>query len=720
MPNRAERDWQAPNFERSDEDKLGWVKEAIADGEKWVKGQCNEADISRGIDVLAGRGGDKVSLKWSQIHTGDLSRAIREIIETLSNIRLSFSGFQTGNSAFLDHADMMNKVTQILYSKYFVDRSLRDALQYAALTGAGFISPYVDRSRYGSGRTRFVFEPLSQSEVLPVQLPKNRDYQEAYVVTIARMMGVAKAHALFPAYQAYLKPFARKKLKGGESGRMESRRTSARWQQHSTDELLEQYCEIFFTYILDLRINEGYVEDFFDGEKTRTRPKMEELEVDGKKILQPTGQVIPMGQPNTSWFYEVPFTGKEISKWEDGRQVKRPAGDDDCRMYPQRRLMISCDAALMYDGPAFDWHGNVPLVPFYLNDWAWEGTGYSLFAQTAPLQDGIDMLERSCNRIAMARANPGKAVNMDSMSKEARLSSRQAELLDPFDPNGYFPMDGDIKEPPMKPPMPEWCYNIPEWVPGTIERLRESINRTLGLDQIQSLQKLRANIQSPEKLLEAEGPVVIGTSRSMERGFKELAEMTKHNVLQYMPTGVIIQYIGADQVPHQVFDYDPNSIIPSHMPGEVTITAEDGSTPESQYGRSERARMFAENIEYVVTPHSLHEIAQNKERLNLLALMGRGPDVFPVDPETLANKFDVAHWGHLDGSTIKEKVESYLKEKLLVQAKMKKLADAEGLTPQEPPGKSTGRPSSGKENPKMKQKGIGNSTPGRAVVSTSG
>ena len=117
MP-KQDKDWQAPNFETLDEDKLGWVKEAISDGEKWVKRQCSEADISRGIDILAGVGGDKTSLKWSQIHTGDLSRAIREIIETLANIRLSFSGFQTGNSAFLDHADMMNKVTQILYSKY--------------------------------------------------------------------------------------------------------------------------------------------------------------------------------------------------------------------------------------------------------------------------------------------------------------------------------------------------------------------------------------------------------------------------------------------------------------------------------------------------------------------------------------------------------------------------------------------------------------------------
>ena len=113
-----------------------------------------------------------------------------------------------------------------------------------------------------------------------------------------------------------------------------------------------------------------------------------------------------MGQEDTSWAYTVPYVGQKIERFERGAKVTREATEDDARVYPLRRLMISCDNALMYDGPAFDMHGMVPLVPFYLNDWAWEGTGYSLFAQTAPLQDNIDMLERGCNRIAKARLDP--------------------------------------------------------------------------------------------------------------------------------------------------------------------------------------------------------------------------------------------------------------------------------------------------------------------------
>ena len=86
-------------------------------------------------------------------------------------------------------------------------------------------------------------------------------------------------------------------------------------------------------------------------------------------------------------------------------------------------------------------------------------------------------------------------------------------------------MDGDIKEPVLRPPFPEWCYDLPEWVMKIVEFLQASIMRQLGHDQIKSLEKLRANISDPEKLLDAEGPTVMGTSRSMERGFRDLARI---------------------------------------------------------------------------------------------------------------------------------------------------------------------------------------------------
>jgi hypothetical protein len=702
VSNSQEISWQAPPFESADDKKLAFCKQCIETGSKWVEDQCNAADLQKALDILAGKSGSNLSGKWAMITTGDLKRAVREIVETLADIR-PFWGYQTDNDAFRDEANMMNKVTKSVYLESFVDRSLRDALQFGAVSGAGFIYPYYSRSKFGSGDGEFVFKALGQPDVLPVQLPRDRNYQKAYVVTLRAITGVAEAHARFPMFQAKLKPFAQKtysKTRGGG----ERRSDKARWQMHSIETQLQEFCDIYYTYVLDLRIN---------------------YPVENPATGEIVGTEMRMGQEGTSWFYTVPYVGQMIKRFEDGRMVEREATEDDCRVYPQRRLMISCDAALMYDGPAFDMHGMVPLIPFYLDDWAWEGTGYSLFRGTAETQHAIDDLVRSIYRIAMARANPGKTYNTDITTgdKGGKLTSRQAEGMDPFDPNATFGVDGDVKEPVMRPPMPEWCYNIPEWVPKALEFLQGTIGRQLGLDQIQSLQKLKANIDSPEKLLDAEGPIVTGTSRSMEMGLRDLGEMQKYNILQYMTTARVMQYVGANGIAPEVFDYDPTMITPSHLPGEATIDANGQAVP-SAVDAMTRLKNFAKNLRFFITPHSLHYIAQKEQKLNLLALLGKG---VPVDPETIAGQFDLPNWGSIEGSTIKEKVFNWAKEQLTEKAEIAKLEQGLGLgappdggggKPGPKPGQpGAGRPATNAKAPQLKQKGIASG--GRAVVSTS-
>jgi hypothetical protein len=375
----------------------------------------------------------------------------------------------------------------------------------------------------------------------------------------------------------------------------------------------------------------------------------------------------------------------------------------------------------MYDGPGFDWHGMVPLIPFYLDDWAWEGTGYSLFRGTASTQDAIDDLVRSVYRIAMSRANPSKSYNTDITSGDAKLTSRQAEEIDPFDPKATFGVDGDVKEPVMRPPMPEWCYNVPEWVMKVIEFLQNTISKQLGLDQIQALAKLKSTIDNPEKLLDSQGPVAIGTSRSMEQGLRDLGLMMKFFIIQYMTTSRTMQYVGAKGIAPEVFDYSPEMITPSHLPGEQTFDPE-GNPVKSNADVYTRAKTFANNLRYFITPHSLHYIAQKEMKLNLLALLGKG---VPVDPETISGQFDLPNWGTIDGSTIKEKVFAWAKEQLTEKAEIAKLEKALGLgQPEEaskpgpaPGAPGAGRPSTNKKGPKAAQKGAASG--GRVVLKTS-
>src|SRR5271157_5851407 len=123
MPREQSVDWQAPPFETPDPDKLAWLKEMpIGRGQRWVEAQTASSDIRRGIELLSGISTSKLSDGWaaSPFTTGELKRDFREVVESLADIRLSFAGYQTRNRAFLEHADMMNKVGQVLYLKSFV------------------------------------------------------------------------------------------------------------------------------------------------------------------------------------------------------------------------------------------------------------------------------------------------------------------------------------------------------------------------------------------------------------------------------------------------------------------------------------------------------------------------------------------------------------------------------------------------------------------------
>lgn len=702
----SEISWQAPPYETDDKHKLDFVRQTIEYGIKWNQDHLDQKAIQKAQDILAGKSGARVSSMWSPFTTGDLKRGVTEIVETLADIR-PFWGYNTQNPAFKDYANMMSKTAKAVYLECFVDRAIKDALQFAAATQCGFIHPYYSRSKYGMGEGGLKFMALGQPDIAPVQLPRDRDYQRAYAVTLMIPFGIAEAHARFPEYQQFIRPFGQKRYgrtKGGEE-----RRTfdNSRWRMHNLDTQLEQFTDIYYTYVLDLRVNYGEIDD-------EGNPVIDE---EGNFV----GKELEMGEPGTSWFYKVPYVGQNIVRFEDGRRIERPAGIDDCRVYPQRRLFISCDEALMYDGPAFDWHGMVPLVPFYFDKWAW-GDANSLFESTYPLQDAIDDLARSIYRVAMSRARPGKVYNMDITTgdKNAKLTSRQAEGLDPFDPDLTWAVDGDIKEPVLRPPMPEWCYNIPEWLFKVIEILQRSIMRQLGLDQVQALERMRANISDPEQAMDMEGPVVMGTSRSMELGLRDLGVMVLYLILQYKTTADIMQIVGAEGVAPEVFDYSPDMVIPSHMPGEQTIDV-DGNLVSSDVDVFTRAKHFAKNVKYFITPHSLHYIAQNKFKLNLLAAQGKG---VIVDPETMAQAFEIPNWGTIEGNTVKEKVFNWAKEQLVEKADIAKLEKALGMAPAQEPSKpgpapgQGGAPHTHQKPPKAKQKGAASG--GRVVVSTSG
>src|SRR5208337_1074945 len=183
-------------------------------------------------------------------------------------------------------------------------------LQYAAVMGIGYIWPKVRADEYGYGERKMVFDALGMLDVIPVQIPKSNDVQDAYAVTVYDYMPIAEAHGRFPLFQGLLQTVGPRSYKSKVQARRLDYAERYRYgdQGRSFGNL---YTEIRYTFVRDLRINN-------------------------------TGYELPMGDMGTTWFYKVPYIGKSIfGGMRNGQPYMRPAMNEDCRVYPNLRLIIT-------------------------------------------------------------------------------------------------------------------------------------------------------------------------------------------------------------------------------------------------------------------------------------------------------------------------------------------------------------------------------------------
>jgi hypothetical protein len=166
-----------------------------------------------------------------------------------------------------------------------------------------------------------------------------------------------------------------------------------------------------------------------------------------------------------------------------------------------------------------------------------------------------------------------------------------------------------------------------------------------------------------------------------------------------------MQYVGIDGISAEIFDYDPASVVPSHLPGEDV----DKASPTTKL---QRARIFADNLKFFILPASLHEMTQMVMKLGLIQLKKAG---VKLSSQALAEAWQVPNYGSFDGDTEIEKWQSEQQMDIENMARAKAIADAVGLTPPAgPPGAAgpgkpnpEGRPPSGNAVPALKSKDNG-------------
>jgi hypothetical protein len=674
------REWQIPPAALSEDKRLGWLNEATEEGQSWIKSQRGSRDFKRALDVISGidTPGAPVADYRSKVNPNRLKRNVREVVGALAKLRPMW-GYHSDNTSYESQAEMMNRVTRAWYLEAFADRSVKEALQYSAASGRGWVHPIYRRDMYGTGKGDIKLLTFGAPCVVPLQLPSSGDWQAAYAVTILDELPVAMAHGMFPSFQHRLRPTASRYWYSSDGVRQASRgnilqRIFGKTPRSGSTTLSDLLVPIRKTYVIDLTINR-------------------------------TGRAIPMGEPGSSWSYTVPAVGMDIPTGIDSKtnQMRyRKADENDARLYPYRRLLISSDNCIPYDGPSFDWHGMFPGVSFCVDEWPWEPLGFSLVHDGFEINDAIKKIARGNMDKISAQLQPSMAFDTNS------TSMAEMRAFDPYKPNERFGYDGQGSEgPPAQPALPHELTAVTPESMKMIEYLEGALDSQLGVRDAMSLMKSRmaGSMDEMEKVLEALGPIIEDISRSMEPPMRDLGVMVKYLILQYYTTPRIMQIVGPDGVSPEVFDYDPAQLVPSHMPGENVESA-------SSSNAIQRARVFADNLRFFILPNSLHEITQMSLKLGMIQLKKAG---VKIDSQTLAEAWNLPSYGRIPGNTILERWKAEQEMDLEFAARMMEIkaalggggADGGGGGAPGAPPKAEGRPPTGQAAPALKSKDNG-------------
>jgi hypothetical protein len=321
------------------------------------------------------------------------------------------------------------------------------------------------------------------------------------------------------------------------------------------------------------------------------------------------------------------------------------------------------------------------------------------------LQQSMTEIERGTMDKERAKLDLPLAYDINAVTK------KEAQQFDPMQPRVRAGFDGAQSTQPFQLPVPREIYVTEATTLEFYNLLKTAMDEQHAIKDVMALAKARMAGDDLEKLLEANGPIIEDMSRSMEPPMREIADQVKFLVLQHVPPARVMQVVGEDNMTLTAFDYDPDTMVPSHLPDEDPGDAEKPSP--SKVTQAERARVFAANLRFIITPRSLHEMTQMVMRLGLIQLKKAGVQ---IDSQTIADSWSVPNYGMIPGSTVREKFQQEQEENLIFAAKMKELGmsiSEQGQMNQagaQAGGKQQeGRPPSGHESPALKQKPDGRS-----------
>lgn len=553
---------------------LSWIKECVAEGEGLMQADPVWNEMDRNMDYISGKQKAQAITQdrppyVSHCVLNETRRTHRRHVSALTDIKPVYA-FRTPNPNFQTQSLLLNNTTTVWWINTFADLALADAASYATVGGSGDL--VLEYDPFYGPMGDMVLYPRDCRDTIPIRPSRDGSIQSWFGVILREAHSYNVLAAMYPNKINLLRQSAspwgagvmtkfkgvfNRILGGGASSTLSGlAKTYTGNQRLSGNEVI-----LYKVFINDPSINT-------------------------------TSQPVTMGTPGTSWAYTV-----------------KP-GD---RLYPRKRLIVTTEAGILYDGPSPYWHGMFPVSRLKLCHVPWSYFGLPLVDAQIPIQDAI-------NDILNAMLDKVRQRNRPPMAGNSRVSEPMLRGFDPLNPRARMRTNEQMGTGLQVVEIPD----LPEYTFQLFQALRTAAHDITGDSTLDALQAAAANQsfdpESIEAWMNALSPELKLEGRQVELCLREIADMQKANIFQFYDAKRRMQILGDAGMTLQDFDYDPGNMVPAMAPND------SGYLPEldSNQDQRDRAQFFLKMFTFYVTPNSLLALNAKSEQMKYTQMMRAG------------------------------------------------------------------------------------------------
>ena len=572
----------AESLQRGDPRVLGWLREAIQEGDLINRNDPSYETIERAQQYIVG---EQLSLEHRrlkylpQVIVNESRKAMQAHVSALTDLK-PLAGWRS-NPEYQTSADLLNQYLLYEWVSFMLDVDLGDVIKYSLAAGTGDLVLDWDPHIPGGGGHQF--SARDPRDTLPIRPSMNRSCQFWEGVILREEHTVNSLRGMYPGRGYLFRPSSDNAI-GRVMGRLRTTAARLLTPADPLDQLTQHGAHTRKMSPGKIVLYRSYLTD-------RTRNL--------------TGKPISMGRPGSNWAYVV--------------QPNEP-------LYPRKRLIVSTDDAVLYDGPSSYWHGMFPVCRLKLWSVPWQLLGIPLFNDLLPIQDAIN------DTVHDVRLGIRQWLDPDIVYNRNAVSETTMRLLDPRRPGKRIKVQPGYGEPYDRKdgPNPQVIAQASElW-----DKLTQKFTDLSGTANLAALLQLRQlpSADTIEKYYEALTPEIRSEARAVEGFLRDFSEMMKVNYFQFLSSAKRVQILGQAGVTLNDFDYDPGTLVPALRPGEKGYVPE--LDPELAT-HDQRAQWFHKQFVFVVAPNSVLAMNAQEAKMMRLQLFRMGAYDFWSMHETL-------------------------------------------------------------------------------------